>query len=79
MAGPARYQSLLTSVLNSRKKSRTPLIGEMSSASGVKEEVKEGFVVKRRDWDRSSLFWSSSLEVRRGCFVLLSSIAKTES
>lgn len=49
MAGPARYQSFFHSALNSLKKSRTPVIGGMSSASGAKEEVKEGWVAITTD------------------------------
>lgn len=50
MAGPARYHSFLDSTANSLKKSRTPVMGRMSSAPTVKvAEVKEALAGLSRE------------------------------
>nr|GMD26463.1 uncharacterized protein LOC109172074 [Ipomoea batatas] len=59
-AGPARYHSFLDSTLNSRKKSRAPVIGGMSSGSGTNEDLKEARTAgeetrRRRDRRRGRL------------------------
>lgn len=68
MAGAARNQSFTDSLQNSLKKSRTLLIGWMSSASATKEEANELFVidlVSDRSW--SSLSFWFPLGERSGC------------
>lgn len=65
-AGPARNHSFLDSRLNSRKKSRTLVMGGMSSESGLKvlPEMIEGFAVAGRGAGTTS-----SLDDRSGCLL----------
>lgn len=75
MAGPARYHSFLPSFKNSLEKSRTPLIGGMSSVPAVKTAV----LTAGSDSGTNRWFWgswsSSSCSNRgemSGCLALFS-------
>nr|GLL32714.1 hypothetical protein VIGAN_01244900 [Ipomoea trifida] len=74
-AGPARYHSFLDSTLNSRKKSRAPVIGGMSSGSGTNEDLKEARDGRRRNSSSARpTTWSSPAGESKGCFVLSSAM-----